>query len=170
LEAVEAGAGARSADKRCASRRRVTVARLTATALITAVVATGCSGSPEERLEIRLDGVPVEVVVAETAAERLRGLQGSDPLGDGEGMLFVWEESGSRTFAMKDVSFPIDVIFFDESLQVSAIEPLDPGDTRRVTSPGPAPYVLETAQGWADEAGISIGDTLDVGELVDEGQ
>jgi uncharacterized membrane protein (UPF0127 family) len=136
--------------------------------LVAVTAATGCVGSPDERIEVRLDGVPVEVVVAERAAERLRGLQGSDPLGEGEGMLFVWEESGSRTFAMKDVSFPIDVIFFDESLRVSAIEPLDPGDTRRVTSPGPAPYVLETAQGWAEAAGITVGDTLDVSELLAE--
>jgi hypothetical protein len=124
----------------------------------------GCAGDGGTTDLVRLDGVPIEVSVADTSAEHLRGLQGADPLDDGEGMLFVWDEAAVRTFAMKDVSFPIDVIFFDESLRVSAVEPLDPGDEERVTSPGPSPYVLETPQGWAERAGIAIGAQLQIEE------
>ena len=118
----------------------------------------GCAGDGDTTTLVRLDGVPIEVVVADTSAEHLRGLQGADALDEGEGMLFVWEEPAVRTFAMKDVSFPIDVIFFDESQNVSAIEPLDPGDEQRVSSPSPARYVLETPQGWAERIGITVGE------------
>jgi len=120
----------------------------------------GCAGDGDTTTLVRLDGVPIEVVVADTSAEHLRGLQGADALDEGEGMLFVWEEPAVRTFAMKDVSFPIDVIFFDESQNVSAIEPLDPGDEQRVSSPSPARYVLETPQGWAERIGITVGEPL----------
>ncbi len=145
-------------------RRGPWVALVVAVLVALLLVATACTSNSDTTTLVRLDGVPVEVDVAETSAEHLRGLQGADALGDGEGMLFVWDESALRTFGMKDVSFPIDVIFFDESLRVSAIEPLDPGDEERVTSPGPSSYVLETPRGWADRAGVALGDQLEIGE------
>lgn len=107
----------------------------------------------------------VRVYVADEPAEWTRGLQGYDPLDPGEGMLFAFDESRERTFAMMSVTFPIDVVFVGDDLTVTAIEPLDPGDTRLVTSPGPAPYVLELPQGWAAEQGIEVGSAL---ELSDE--
>jgi uncharacterized membrane protein (UPF0127 family) len=134
-----------------------------AVAVVVAAMAlslAGCADDADGTTLVRLDGVPIEVAVADTSAEHLRGLQGAESLEEGEGMLFVWEEPAVRTFAMKDVSFPIDVIFFDESLSVTAIEPLDPGDDRRVTSPGPTRYVLETPQGWAERIGITVGEPL----------
>lgn len=105
-----------------------------------------------------LDGVPVEVIVADDLEEWTRGLQGYDGLAEGEGMLFDFGSAASRTFAMKDVTFPIDVVFIAEDGTVSAIEPLEPGDTRSVTSPSPSAYVIELPHGWADENGIAVGD------------
>jgi uncharacterized membrane protein (UPF0127 family) len=152
----------RIATKRgVAPRRRpslpVTVAVFVA---VLALALAGCADDASDTTLVRLDGVPIDVVVADTSAEHLRGLQGAESLEDGEGMLFVWEEPAVRTFAMKDVSFPIDVIFFDESQNVTAIEPLDPGDEHRVTSPSPTRYVLETPQGWAERIGITVGEPL----------
>ena len=62
---------------------------------------------------------------------------------------------------MLDVSFPIDVVFVGEDERISAIEPLDPGDTGLVVSPGPCRYVVELPQGWADENGVAVGDTFE---------
>lgn len=111
-----------------------------------------------------LGGVEVRVFVAAAAQERSRGLQGYDALRPGEGMLFVFDELAPCSFAMKDVAFPIDVVFVGQDLRVSAIEPLDPGDTRVVTSPGACRYVLELPQGWAHERGIAPGAELVVPE------
>lgn len=109
-----------------------------------------------------LDAAEVRVFVADEAGERSRGLQGYEALEPGEGMLFIFDEASERTFAMKDVTFPIDVVFVGADSTVTAIEPLDPGDTRLVTSPGPAPYVLELPQGWAAEQGIGVGSVLEL--------
>lgn len=104
-----------------------------------------------------LGGVEVRVEIAREEAERSRGLQDHEPLAPGEGMLFVFGEAGVRTFAMKEVAFPIDVVFVGEDLTVIAVEPLSPGESRLVTSPGPSTYVIELPQGWAGENGIAVG-------------
>jgi hypothetical protein len=145
-------------------RLHLHVAVAAAVAVALAVVLAGCADDADDTKLVRLDGVPIEVTVADTSAEHLRGLQGADALQEGEGMLFVWEEPAVRTFAMKDVAFPIDVIFFDESQNVTAIEALDPGDEHRVTSPSPTRYVLETPQGWAERIGIATGEPLVIAE------
>ena len=44
--------------------------------------------------EVRLDAVAVRVELAQTAAERTRGLGGHAPLGADEGMLFVFPAAG----------------------------------------------------------------------------
>lgn len=127
---------------------------LAATCLLTAC-------GPEPGPTVSLNGVTIDVIVADDAEELSRGLQGYDPLDEGEGMLFVFDDVAPRTFAMKEVSFPIDVLFVAEDGTVSAIEPLDPGDMRLVTSPSPSPYAVELPQGWAAENGIVIGDRFD---------
>ena len=135
---------------------------------VASVLATpGCAAPPApsaERLDVTLGGVPVVCRVADDPTERGAGLQGYDPLAPGEGMLFVFDGAEVRTFAMKDVAFPIDVIFIAEDMNVSAIESLDPGEERLVTSPGPCPYVVELPQGWAADEGIGIGAALVIGD------
>ncbi len=77
-------------------------------------------------------------------------------------MLFDFGSPVQPTFTMKEVTFPIDVLFVDEALTVSAIEPLDPGDDRLVTAPTPGRYAIEVPQGWAAEEGIAVGDPVEV--------
>jgi len=111
---------------------------------------------------VTLGGESVRAYVADDPDERSRGLQGYAPLADGEGMVFVYADNDIRVFAMKDVTFPIDVVFIAEDMTVSAIEPLDPDETRTVSSPGPSRYVVELPQGWAAENGIVAGSIFSV--------
>lgn len=128
-----------------------------------ALVASGITGCAEKAGDaVVLGGQDVQVFVADSDEERSNGLQGYDGLEDGEGMLFVFDDLAVRYFTMKDVSFPIDVVFFAEDLTVSAIVPLEPGGADVIGSPGPSPYVLELPQGWAEEHDIAVGSTLEV--------
>lgn len=119
-----------------------------------------CRAHPADT--ITLGGQELHVFVADDDTERSRGLQGYGELDPGEGMLFVFDDLAVRTFAMKDVSFPIDVVFIAEDLTVSAVVPLEPGSTDLVTGPGASPYVVELPQGWAAEQGIGVGSELEV--------
>ena len=118
----------------------------------------GCSGM--ERTEVRFDDVVVKAVVADTPAERDRGLQGREMPGADEGMLFVWPDEGERTFAIKDVSYPLDLIFMNREGEVVGLGGLDPVGTRLWTGPSPAGYVLEVPAGFIDRHAVEYGDRV----------
>lgn len=56
--------------------------------------------------------------LARTNAERTRGLGGTSSLGNGEAMLFVFDRSDTWGIWMKDMSYPIDVVWLNEQKQV----------------------------------------------------
>ncbi|MBN1193662.1 MAG: DUF192 domain-containing protein [Coriobacteriia bacterium] len=134
--------------------------RYTCVLLLAALGLAACS--PDVADTVTIGGVEVSVIIADDARERSLGLQGHESLAPGEGMLFVFDDAEVRTFAMKEVAFPIDVVFIAEDLTVSAVEALDVGDVRLVSSPGPSPYVLELPQGWAEAQGIMVGSVVEV--------
>ncbi len=54
------------------------------------------------------------VMLAKTDAERIKGLSGRDKLGTNEGMLFVFKDPGIYPFWMKNMKFPIDIIYINK--------------------------------------------------------
>ena len=103
----------------------------------------------------------VRVTVADTVKERNVGLGVMDGLSDGEGMLFVYPEPQIAIFGIKDIAFPVEVVFIAEDDTVSAIVPLTPGDRdARAVSPTPVRYAVEVPQGWCGENGVVVGTVL----------
>ncbi len=98
--------------------------------------------------------------------EMMIGLSGRTGLENGKGMLFVFNEVGSHGFWMKDMNFPIDIIFLNENLEVVGVE------RSLATSTYPeifgeefvSKYVLEVNAGFADMNVIKVGDKADLGE------
>ncbi|MCI0619921.1 DUF192 domain-containing protein [Candidatus Wolfebacteria bacterium] len=60
---------------------------------------------------VRFDDTSVVVEVADTSALRTQGLSGRASLASGTGMLFVFEREDTYGFWMKDMRFPIDIIW-----------------------------------------------------------
>lgn len=114
-------------------------------------------------------GTTVAVEVAATPADRARGLGGHTPLGEFEGMLFVFERPGHHAFWMKGMSFPIDIIWIDDGRVVHVeahVPPPDPGSsdlTLPVYVPSaPARYVLEVTAGFTERHGIDAGASVEI--------
>ncbi len=149
-------------DSWLASSLPLVLALALALVLMLALTCALAACAPASPAVVTFGNEQVRVYVADDPDERSRGLQGYGPLADGEGMVFIFTDACIRTFAMKDVTFPIDVLFIGEDMTASAIEPLDPGDTRTVSSPGPSRYVVELPQGWAAENGIVAGSVFSV--------
>ncbi|MBN2405946.1 MAG: DUF192 domain-containing protein [Coriobacteriia bacterium] len=125
---------------------------------VTVPLLAGCASDGLRREEATLGTHELQVWVAETPAERSEGLNGFDELAGDEGMLFVYPDADIRTFGIKDVTFPLDVVFIAEDGRVSAIESLVPGKSdRRVQSPSPSRYVVEVSQGWCASNGVGVG-------------
>lgn len=96
------------------------------------------------------------VEVAITQEEKETGLQGRTKLGDSEGMLFDFSnEVGSISMWMKDTLIPLDIIFINDSQEVTYVWKGVPDSDALITVPNTA-YVLEVNQG----SGIKNGDEL----------
>ncbi len=113
---------------------------------------------------IRIGTVPLRVEVADTPEERARGLGGRESLGATNGLLFVFDESGYHAIWMRDVSFPIDVLWVGEDFTVVDILPnLSPETFPRAFEPrAPARFVIETNANYAASSGIVVGDMVTI--------
>jgi uncharacterized membrane protein (UPF0127 family) len=115
-----------------------------------------------------VDGHVFYVEVADTDAERARGLMGRTSLPRDAGMLFVWEGEAYRSFWMKDTLVPLDVLFISGAGTVVDIHHMEaqPGasdsELRRYPSSQPARYALEINYGLAEEYGFMVGMTAEI--------
>lgn len=71
-------------------------------------------------------GRPWTVAVADTPERWQAGLMGVEELGDLEGMLFVFPESISGSFWMKDTLIPLDIAFFEADGVLVAVLEMEP--------------------------------------------
>src|SRR5690606_35019275 len=100
------------------------------------------------------------------------GLSGKEKLEENNGMLFVFDKKDYHSFWMKNMKFPIDIIFLDNNTVVDIyknVPPPKPGENMAklpVYRPSKAVnYVLEVPAGTADKAKIKVGDTIDLQNL-----
>lgn len=112
---------------------------------------------PRDHAWVVFDGDTVVAEVADSAEERERGLMFRDELPDGEGMLFVFEDTDIRSFWMRDTYIPLDIAFMDPAQRVVDIQPMEPETEEFTESAEPAMFALEVRQGWFEEQGIEPG-------------
>ena len=95
-----------------------------------------------------------------TVPEQKRGLSGRESMPTNEGLLFVFPRSDFYGFWMKEMKFPIDIIWIDENSKVVSIaRDLKPSSFPEIFKPSEkSVYVLEVNAGFAAEHNIKIGD------------
>ena len=102
---------------------------------------------------VKIAGVTLKVDLATTKEQQEKGLSFRNNLKNDEGMLFVFEKPSIHHFWMKDMSFPIDIIWIGEDLKVIYIEKNVNPDTYPQTF-GPnkdSLYVLEVNAGFSEK-------------------
>jgi uncharacterized membrane protein (UPF0127 family) len=98
------------------------------------------------------------VEVADTTAERSRGLMHRRTMADGWGMLFVYPGEEQRAFWMKNTLIPLDIIFVSGAGRVVHIaRNATPQTLERRRSQKPARYAVEVKAGVAKSAGVEVG-------------
>jgi uncharacterized protein len=104
------------------------------------------------------------VTVADDNAEREKGLGNTNRLAPNTGMLFVFEDSFYWQMWMKDMNFPIDIIWLNYERKVIAVDRnVQPGSyPQTYTPPDPVMYVLEVPAGDANRNGIKVGDLASI--------
>jgi len=108
---------------------------------------------------VSIGATHVQVDVVRTPESRQRGLSGRDSLAWGTGMLFVFDEEDFWSFWMKDMNFPIDIIWINkEGIVVTVVPDVSPATYPSSFKPSaPALYVLEVPAGYAAAERIGVG-------------
>jgi len=107
----------------------------------------------------------VDVRIADTPDKRYTGLSETDGLPMGEGMLFVHESEGTQAYVMRNMSFPLDIVFVESDGTIGRI--FHAGvDGDGAPYRARAKYVLEVPRGWANATGVEVGDRIAVPEGV----
>ena len=104
----------------------------------------------------------IDGLLATSSEARVRGLSGRESLKPDQGMLFVFERPDISGFWMKDMLFPLDIIWIDENKKIVGInENVSPETFPNLFfSPKPVLYVLELNAGIAKEMKLSTSTTL----------
>ncbi len=119
---------------------------------------------------VEVGGTSFLVEVADTPSARQQGLSGRESLGAECGMWFVFAQPQVATFWMKEMQFPLDIVWVTDELQIAGVAadvpaPGTPNSALpRYSSGIPVRYVLEINAGMAAELGIEPGDAVVVAD------
>ena len=118
---------------------------------------------------ITLGDASFTMELAVTPDQRAQGLSGRASLAPGTGMLFVYKNEVSPRFWMKEMRFPLDMVWIDARCTVADVThdvpPPAPdqalGGLPTYSPSVPVQYVLEINAGEAKSAGLRRGDPVE---------
>jgi uncharacterized membrane protein (UPF0127 family) len=104
----------------------------------------------------------ISTYVASTPDALSQGLSGRESLVSDQGMLFVFPVSGEYAFWMKDMNFPLDIVWIDADMRVVGIAKnvATSSYPENLLPPSPVRYVLELNARGSDRFGIATGTIL----------
>lgn len=115
---------------------------------------------------IKVGDATLQVLVADTYEHDVKGWSGRTSMGRYQGMLFYFPTRDQHTMVMRDMEFPLDIVWIDNGMVVDIATNLQPekGRTEAELTPyqarAPSTHVLEIGAGKAVEYGLHIGDRV----------
>lgn len=107
----------------------------------------------------------LKVEVADSLTKQTQGLSNRPYLSEEQGMLFIFNRHFKPVFWMKDMRFPLDIIWISDGIIVditSNIPAPQSGQPLKQYFPSqPVNYVLEVNAGWSAKNNIKIGDRVE---------
>ncbi|UPM42061.1 DUF192 domain-containing protein [Halocatena salina] len=106
----------------------------------------------------------VDARVADTTHKRYIGLSDTEHLPRDEGMLFTYDAAQNHTYVMREMSFPIDIVYIGADDRITSIhhapKPPEGADGNEYQYPGYGQYVLEVNHHWTTERDVEVGDRV----------
>jgi uncharacterized membrane protein (UPF0127 family) len=129
-------------------------------------IGTKPSNNGYRQANITINGIELVADIAETNDQRTVGLAVKDTLNENEAMLFVFSTEREHSFWMKNMKFPIDIIWLDADKEVVHIEhsldPCLPDSSCQTYKPNDnSLYVLETVAGFAQKYKVTEGTVVE---------
>jgi uncharacterized membrane protein (UPF0127 family) len=121
--------------------------------------AAGPCGVYRRDAKVSINGKTFDVEQPKNPDAFAKGLGGRPCITDSEGMLFRFTRPGQYPFWMKDMKFPIDIIWIGSDHRVAAVEVDEKPSTYpdKFVNQKPAQYVLEVKANTSKQLMIEIG-------------
>lgn len=107
-----------------------------------------------------------QVELADTDNERSQGLSGRESLGANRGMLFIFDTKDLYAFWMKDMLFPIDIVWIEDAKIVDLTEnvpvPVTATYLPKYQPKSPVDKVLELEAGEIKKQGFTVGQQVTI--------
>ena len=126
----------------------------------------------ENKREIKINNQILTAEAAATDASRTQGLSGRPSIGVNEGMLFIFDSKDKYGFWMKDMKFPIDIVWIRDNVIIGYEKNVDPqiganlADLKIYYPPLPVNMVLELQAGRVDTLRAKFGDKVFIRPLL----
>jgi len=104
--------------------------------------------------------VTCDVEVPETFSHFMRGLMWRSSMDNSQCMLFRWSRDQLLGFWMENTYVPLDIVYVNDAGVIVSIGQGVPESTASVQSSGYARYAVELVQGWCEENGVGVGDSV----------
>lgn len=117
---------------------------------------------------VTIDNQAFTVELATTSAQQEKGLSNHSPLQKNHGMLFVFPTPSYYSFWMRQMEFPIDIIFIRDDHIISIKQNAPPPKEKQTTSlplyqpSEPVNMVLEINAGLSKDYNFHTGDTVTI--------
>lgn len=115
-----------------------------------------------DRVKVNIGNKTYNCQIAKTEEEKKKGLMDIENLPVDEGLLFVWDDEGTREMWMKNTKIPLDQIAIDDNDEVVMVYTAQPEDETLVPFPN-AKYILEVNA----NSGIVEGDDFEIDDSDD---
>ncbi len=115
---------------------------------------------------VTIKNLNINVDLAQTSDQQAKGLSIKNTLNENEGMLFIFDTLKKHSFWMKDMKFPIDIIWINSNHEIVYIEKnIQPciffPICTSYSPPEDSKYVLEVTSNYTTKNNINIGDDVD---------
>ena len=118
---------------------------------------------------VKIKGLIIHVDLAITPNQQEKGLSIKNNLSNNEGMLFPFRTPGDYSFWMKDMKFPLDIIWIDSNNKIVHIEKNLQPCVFILFCPSYSPpansntkYVLEVNANYTTKNNINVGDKVNL--------
>lgn len=149
-----------------------TAAMATAAPASTSTPLVAGENPPLAEESLNIDTATFNVEIASTAIEQTRGLSFRPSLGAQSGMVFIFGSASVQNFWMKDMNFPLDMIWISGTTVAGFAQdvPAPASGTALwslpvYSSPANVDKVLEVNAGTVAKYNIKVGDTVTIGPI-----
>ena len=126
------------------------------------ITATSTTAQPVFNHPALIGKQAISLAVASSEPQQEQGLSGTANLACDQGMLFIFDSPKIPQFWMKDMNYPLDMIWIDANKMIVGVDENVPADSypKTFAPKTPVMYVLEAQAGFYKASYLKVGDTL----------